>query len=78
MSYSNNNRNTHLPDRARLGLGTLDLLAQIQTVESGSVDALVARAIALYYRQHLQRKQIEQEQKAGDTNGQEEKGTVKH
>lgn len=77
MSYGNN-RNTHLPDRARLGLGTLDLLAQIQTVESGSVDALVARAIAMYYRQHPQRKQIEQAQKAGDTNGQKEKGTVKH
>lgn len=75
MNYSNN-RNVHLPDRARLGLGSLDLLAQIQRVESGSVDALVARAIAMYYQQHPQRKQLEQEQKAGDTNGRE-KGTVK-
>lgn len=67
-----------MPDRARLGLGTLDLLAQIQTVERGSVDVLVARAVDMYFQQHPQRKHLEQEQqKAGDTNGQE-KGNTTH
>ncbi len=71
------NRN-FIPDRARLGLGTLDLLAQIQKVEQGSVDALVARAVATYFQQHPKRKELEQEQRrAGDTNGQE-KGNTTH
>lgn len=67
-----------MPDRARLGLGTLELLVQIQTVERGSVDALVARAVAMYFQQHPQRKYLEQEQqKEGDMNGQD-KGNTTH
>lgn len=77
MTYQQHNVRNRLPDKARLGLGTLDLLAQIQTVEQGSVDALVARAVAKYHQQHPQRKQLEREQKAGDMNGQE-KGSVKY
>jgi hypothetical protein len=74
----NNVTRNYLPDRARLGLGTLDLLAQIQKVERGSVDALVARAVAMYYQQHPKRKELEQEQQtAGDMNGQE-KGNTTH
>lgn len=74
-----NTTNTNfMPDRARLGLGTLELLAQIQTVERGSVDALVARAVAMYFQQHPQRKHLEQEQqKVGDMNGRE-KGNTTH
>lgn len=77
MTYQQHNVRNRLPDKARLGLGTMDLLAQIQTFEQGSVDALVARAVAMYHQQHPHRKQLAREQKAGDTNGQE-KGTAKH
>jgi hypothetical protein len=41
----------HIPDRARLGLGTINLLAQLQSAEHASIDALVARAVALYHRE---------------------------
>ena len=78
MTYCQHNVGPRLPDKARLGLGTLDLLAQIQLVERGSVDALVARAVAMYYQQHPQRKYLEEEQqKAGDMNGRE-KGNTTH
>jgi hypothetical protein len=47
-------------------------------VERGSVDALVARAVAMYFQQHPQRKHLEQEQqKEGDMNGQD-KGNTTH
>lgn len=58
----------HIPDRARLGLGTLNLLTQIQSVEQASVDALVARAVAMYYHQHPHREKLENT--AGGTHGQ--------
>jgi hypothetical protein len=78
MTYQQHNVGHRLPDKARLGLGTLDLLSQIQSVERGSVDALVARAVAMYYQQHPQRKHLKQEQqKVGDMNGRE-KGNTTH
>tara|TARA_R110000868_G_C10957100_1_gene768156 strand:- start:116 stop:301 length:186 start_codon:yes stop_codon:yes gene_type:complete len=42
-----------IPDRARLGLGTINLLSQLQTLEKVSADALVARAVAMYHKQKL-------------------------
>ncbi|CAB5222499.1 hypothetical protein UFOVP371_12 [uncultured Caudovirales phage] len=44
-----------IPDRARLGLGTMQLLSQLQTLEKVSVDALVARAVAMYHQQQIQK-----------------------
>jgi hypothetical protein len=40
-----------IPERARLGLGTINLLSQLQILEKVSADALVARAVASYHKQ---------------------------
>jgi hypothetical protein len=72
MSYYQHDANQRLPDRARLGQGTLGLLAQIQAVEKISVDVIVAKAVQSYFE-----KLKLQEKRMGDTNGQE-KGNIKH
>ena len=76
MGSHHSQNSSSLPDRARLGLRSLEILKRLQTLERCSVDVLVARAIAAFHTTHPRHKELEQQQ-AGDTNGQE-KGTVKH
>lgn len=50
MAYYVHNADQRLPDKARLGVGTLSRLAEIQMEERLSVDVLVARAVEHYFR----------------------------
>lgn len=50
MSYYIHNANQRLPDKARLGVGTLARLAEIQLAERLSVDVMVARAVEHYFK----------------------------
>jgi hypothetical protein len=50
MSYYIHSADQRLPDKARLGAGTLARLAEIQLEERLSVDVIVARAVEHYFK----------------------------
>ena len=49
MSYYIHSSDQKLPDKARLGAGTLARLAELQLKERLSVDVLVAKAVQSYF-----------------------------
>lgn len=49
MTYYVHSADQRLPNKARLGQGTLSRLAEIQLVEKLSVDVIVARCVQHYF-----------------------------
>lgn len=57
MTYYVHSADQRLPNKARLGQGTLNRLAEIQLIEKLSVDVIVARCVQHYFDTVIQQEQ---------------------